>query len=1763
MQQVDDPPYLSVGTEVSAKYKGAFCEAKVRKVVRNIKCKVAYKHGGSGTVSDEQIKSDLLRVGGMVEVKHPDRKELVEATITKIQDCSQYTVVFDDGDITTLRRSALCLKSGRHFNESETLDQLPLTHPEHFGNPVIGGRRGRRSRHMPDDSSDDDEETVTTKQRIIEKEEHIGKVVCVENTETKKKSSKENWFPALVVAPTDTVRIRVKDEYLVRSFKDGRYYTVPKKEATDFTKDKASKQDSDAIQAALEYMHKNNLPAHWDRDVLFGLGNCSSDFEGDYESDTSDDEPREEKDHFVAQLYKYMDDRGTPLNKGPSITNKDVDLYRLFRAVQKLGGYNRVTTQSQWKQIATRLGYTPTTTSIQNLVKQAYKKFLLPFEEFDRKLGCTMVAHPRANRIKGRNLVRAHSVASPKPEKDVKPTVAAATTTTTTTTATTTTEESEGSIEPVVEKRRKLSTSSSGKVKALVEKYEEKFKEEAKEIKTEIVEVKEEPKPKEKESKKTTSREQKESIKEMKQKEALTEVKVEKNMESVASTSTKKVKEETNPAPTIPPVPATIPSKKEKGTKRQQVSNDEKKQSKKRKADAEPEKTTEKPEKVEAVADFPVEVGDKLKVYYHEQKVTYEAKVIEISVQQGVCLYLVHYTGWNTRYDEWVPRERIAENLTNSKTIKRSKTGNSRTSSTNSDKTPHMQIAPVKQGIRKGRGGSRGDSQPPRSTTPSSIASNSSRTKSPAITAQRRTTRAQPNAIRRTSNNTDISSVQTDDSDSDSDEPVKKPSTRKIPFQRSSQTQSTSIPSSSSSSGANKPVSNTSSEEESAVVSNKGRDFDLNQIRSELKGFKEMKSPTSEIEIETESASEKKFECPSTTSNTESGDSILQDTAKTETSDLSSESDSYGDDDSQFSDRTTTLENISESLQEKFKSGKLDTDVFKKAVPEQSEFVEKMAVLKASGIEKIIKNSLADRSKALPEKMTMKALCERSPLKQKERIKEKEEKPPVEIKTPSKSLNEIKLVPSVERSIAAKPEKVVAVEKSPFKSAFEREKAVPTKSIFEKSTQPLPTTTTDCFLIRSSALNDFIVIENAPLPTATVTTQATPQSSASDIYEFKEPEPFEFEAVKKLSPEVDKKTKKKPLTDLAVDSKPFPTSTTVTTPVKKTKKSPSKDLEPKAKPQIKLQDDTVTISPITSPPATLVPPKVDSIFDSLRKSPSFNISSSNASMSDELYVTSSVIEPPKAETPPSVVKSTFVPSMFDVSSSIETAKIFDVKPGILEKEDDDNDKPVELETAKKILLADEVFELDPPKIDKPSSIADKVLKALNQKQQQQQRQDQDENVEETTETKPTVCEIEKVSAASPASISEVKLETVVEASLIFEPPKIELPASIKKEPEVQPKKPVLSSPEHKLDILESIAPKNNDLSETIQKLELVIQHSADMGQMSDDSSDTDSEQKLVIEDESQSSETQNEYKTESQQLNDLNTQAITTTDRKIFENSNVDDNVSVGLQFTTNVHFAAAQQKVKSITEPTTIKSAFDIMAPYVTAIPQVQQRQVEAPQIKEEPDEDQTSTIETTRNESLQLLLCEETIPGSPAPPAREVFTHSMDTDTNNVPMEIDDPKAIKSDNVSLNSSRHDSLSHDDSSEDVRKNDQDDMTSRRRRRVRKQSESEAPVTSIKRRKAASRRNTGSDSEDNTENVQRFPERPTKQSQYNFLVQLDSALNSHQRIVILNKQIDELRNTYNMIKTELASIDRRRKKLRRRERENKKQQQLKMQQSAS
>jgi len=58
----------------------------------------------------------------------------------------------------------------------------------------------------------------------------------------------------------------------------------------------------------------------------------------------SDSEPAvdERRDRFVAQLYKFMDDRGTPINRAPTFAGSDLDLFHLFRLVASMGGYNRV-----------------------------------------------------------------------------------------------------------------------------------------------------------------------------------------------------------------------------------------------------------------------------------------------------------------------------------------------------------------------------------------------------------------------------------------------------------------------------------------------------------------------------------------------------------------------------------------------------------------------------------------------------------------------------------------------------------------------------------------------------------------------------------------------------------------------------------------------------------------------------------------------------------------------------------------------------------------------------------------------------------------------------------------------------------------------------------------------------------------------------------------------------------------------------------------------------------------------------------------------------------------------------------------------------------------------------------------------------------------------------------------------------------------------------------------------------------------------------
>ncbi|KAM4680104.1 AT-rich interactive domain-containing protein 4B isoform 4-T5 [Amazona ochrocephala] len=353
---------------------------------------VTFRHDSSTVeVQDDHIKGPL-KVGTVVEVKNPDGT-YQEAVINKLTDASWYTVVFDDGDEKTLRRSSLCLKGERHFAESETLDQLPLTNPEHFGTPVIGKKtnRGRRSNHIPEEessSSSSDEDEDDRKQS----DELLGKVVCVDCFSVDKK--KALWFPALVVCPdcSDDIAVK-KDNILVRSFKDGKFVSVPRKDVREIS-ETSPKPDAllkQAFDQALEFRKNRTVPSNWKTELKEDSSSSEAEEEEEDEKEKEDNSSEEEeeiepfpeeRENFLQQLYKFMEDRGTPINKRPVLGYRNLNLFKLFRLVHKLGGFDNIESGAVWKQVYQDLGIPVLNSAAGYNVKCAYKKYLYGFEEY-------------------------------------------------------------------------------------------------------------------------------------------------------------------------------------------------------------------------------------------------------------------------------------------------------------------------------------------------------------------------------------------------------------------------------------------------------------------------------------------------------------------------------------------------------------------------------------------------------------------------------------------------------------------------------------------------------------------------------------------------------------------------------------------------------------------------------------------------------------------------------------------------------------------------------------------------------------------------------------------------------------------------------------------------------------------------------------------------------------------------------------------------------------------------------------------------------------------------------------------------------------------------------------------------------------------------------------------------------------------------------------------------------------------------------------
>uniref|UniRef100_A0A8D1JWD0 AT-rich interactive domain-containing protein 4A n=1 Tax=Sus scrofa TaxID=9823 RepID=A0A8D1JWD0_PIG len=629
MKAADEPAYLTVGTEVSAKYRGAFCEAKIKTVKRLVKVKVLLKQDNTTQlVQDDQVKGPL-RVGAIVETRTSDGS-FQEAVISKLTDASWYTVVFDDGDERTLRRTSLCLKGERHFAESETLDQLPLTNPEHFGTPVIAKKtnRGRRSSSLPVNEDEKEEESSEEededKRRL--NDELLGKVVSVVSS-----SEKTEWYPALVVSPSCNDDITVKkDQCLIRSFIDSKFYSIPRKDIKEV--DILSLPESElsakpGLQKASIFLKTRVVPDNWKMDISEILESSSSDDEDGPAEENEEEKEKEakkeeeempeeeldpeERDNFLQQLYKFMEDRGTPINKPPVLGYKDLNLFKLFRLVYHQGGCDNIDSGAVWKQIYMDLGIPILNSAASYNVKTAYRKYLYGFEEYCRSANIQFrTVHHHEPKVKEEkkdleeSMEEALKVDQEMPLVEVK-------------------SEPEENIDSNSESERDEAELKSPRGRRRIAR-------DANSVKKEIEEEKTEDKLKDNDTEN-------------------------KDVDDDCETAEKKENE-------LLLGRKNTPKQKEKKIKKQEDSDkdseEEEEKSQEReetesKCDSEGEEDEEDTE--------PCLTGTKVKVKYGRGKTQkiYEASIKSTEIDDGEVLYLVHYYGWNVRYDEWVKADRI------------------------------------------------------------------------------------------------------------------------------------------------------------------------------------------------------------------------------------------------------------------------------------------------------------------------------------------------------------------------------------------------------------------------------------------------------------------------------------------------------------------------------------------------------------------------------------------------------------------------------------------------------------------------------------------------------------------------------------------------------------------------------------------------------------------------------------------------------------------------------------------------------------------------------------------------------------------------------------------------------------------------------------------------------------------------------------------------------------------------------------------------
>ncbi|XP_037068882.1 AT-rich interactive domain-containing protein 5B-like [Pollicipes pollicipes] len=89
---------------------------------------------------------------------------------------------------------------------------------------------------------------------------------------------------------------------------------------------------------------------------------------------------------LLQRLHHFMNQRGTPIKSMPIWGLQNLSLFRLYRRVQQLGGYQSVCARRLWKQVFDEMGGSPHNTAAGTCTRRCYERLCLPFERYDRGL---------------------------------------------------------------------------------------------------------------------------------------------------------------------------------------------------------------------------------------------------------------------------------------------------------------------------------------------------------------------------------------------------------------------------------------------------------------------------------------------------------------------------------------------------------------------------------------------------------------------------------------------------------------------------------------------------------------------------------------------------------------------------------------------------------------------------------------------------------------------------------------------------------------------------------------------------------------------------------------------------------------------------------------------------------------------------------------------------------------------------------------------------------------------------------------------------------------------------------------------------------------------------------------------------------------------------------------------------------------------------------------------------------------------------------